>query len=82
MRLYERNILGSAAWVKVVESDADAASFRAWVDAHGGGPVAVDTETTGLDDRAEGWRLRMVQFGDMRTGWVIPAERRLMCSML
>lgn len=76
MRLYERNILGSAAWVKVVESDADAVSFRAWVDAHGRKPVAVDTETTGLDDRAEGWRLRMVQFGDTCTGWVIPAERK------
>ena len=76
MRLYERNILGSTAWVKVVESDADAASFREWIDTNGCGPVAVDTETTGLDDRAAGWRLRLVQFGDMRTGWVIPAERK------
>ena len=35
------------------------------------GPIALDTETTGLDIYSPGYRLRTVQFGDRHTAWVI-----------
>lgn len=36
--------------------------------------LAFDTETSGLDPRAPGAKLRLVQIGDRRTGWAIPWE--------
>jgi DNA polymerase-1 len=38
------------------------------------GPIALDTETTGLDIFSRGYRLRTVQFGTEREAWVIPFE--------
>jgi DNA polymerase-1 len=35
--------------------------------------IGVDTESTGLDTRND--RVRLVQFGDAHSGWVIPFER-------
>lgn len=37
--------------------------------------LAVDTETSGLDPRAPGAKLRLVQIGDHETGWAIPWEQ-------
>ncbi|MGY1440188.1 hypothetical protein [Streptomyces reniochalinae] len=39
------------------------------------GPIALDTETTGLDVFGASYRLRTVQFGDEREAWVIHWER-------
>ncbi|MFJ2783668.1 MULTISPECIES: DNA polymerase [unclassified Streptomyces] len=39
------------------------------------GPIAVDTETTGLQIFAPTFRLRTVQFGDAHDAWVILYER-------
>src|SRR5690606_41910825 len=39
------------------------------------GPIALDTETTGLAIYSPGYRLRTVQFGDRNTAWVRPYER-------
>lgn len=37
--------------------------------------LALDTETSGLDPRAPGAKLRLVQIGDHETGWAIPWEQ-------
>ena len=76
MKVHERNVVGAPVRVLVVESEDDAGQFRAWIDERASGPVAIDTETTGLNDRVSGWELRLVQFGDPYTGWVLPAGRR------
>ncbi len=76
MKVYERNVVGAPVRVLVVESEDDAGQFRAWIDERASGHVAIDTETTGLNDRVSGWELRLVQFGDPYTGWVLPGGRR------
>lgn len=37
--------------------------------------LGVDTETTGLDAYAPGAHIRLIQIGDKKTGWAIPAQR-------
>ncbi|MGW4986294.1 DNA polymerase [Streptomyces mirabilis] len=50
-------------------------AFREWfMRANAAGPIALDTETTGLDIYSPGYRLRTCQFGDARTAWVILYE--------
>ena len=59
------------AKLHLVETTEEVDQFRTWLGERR--PVlAVDTETGGLD----WWRepLRTVQFGDVNSGWVIPAE--------
>ena len=76
MRVYPYTIAGSGVTVKVPETREDLNEFRDWLRlANARGPVAVDTETTGLDIYSESFRLRTVQFGDADTGWVIHWER-------
>lgn len=76
MKIYPYAIAGDPVTVKVPESYADLQEFADWFDrANAAGPVALDTETTGLDIYSPGYRLRTVQFGDARTGWVIHWER-------
>jgi DNA polymerase-1 len=76
MRTYLHEINGSTVYAKVPETDVDLDDFRRWLEAADGrGPIAVDTETTGLDIYSDGYRLRTVQFGDALTGWVIHWER-------
>lgn len=60
----------------VAQNVDDLAAFRAWVTARvtTGDRVAVDTETTGLDPYMPGFRVRLVQFGTAREGWLIPVE--------
>jgi DNA polymerase-1 len=58
--------------VHVPESADDLREFFAWIgDADARGPIALDTETSGLDIFRPGYALRTVQFGDARTAWVI-----------
>ena len=39
-------------------------------------PIAVDTETTGLDIYGDGYAVRVVQFGTTQQAWVIPIVSR------
>ncbi|MFJ9616688.1 DNA polymerase [Streptomyces noursei] len=76
MRTYRHVIAGDAAYVYVPEDVADLDVFRQWaIAADRTGPIALDTETTGLDIYSASYRLRTVQFGDSRAAWVIHWER-------
>jgi len=73
---YPYKVAGQSVTVKVPETRADLDEFKAWVvEANARGPIALDTETTGLDIYSSTFRLRTVQFGDRLTGWVIHWER-------
>lgn len=75
MKTYPYQVAGQPVEIKVPEDRADLEEFKRWlVDANNRGPVALDTETTGLDIYSSTYRLRTVQFGDARTGWVIHWE--------
>lgn len=59
--------------LNLVESIDDAMALKRWLGERREGLLCVDTESGGLSP----WRtrLRMVQFGDMHTGWAVPWER-------
>lgn len=59
--------------LNLVESVDDAMALKRWLGERHDGIVAIDTESGGLS----AWKtqLRMVQFGDKRTGWAVPWER-------
>ncbi len=57
--------------VHPVRSDDDAAAAMAWL-MEGHALIGIDTETTGLDFHAD---VRLVQFGDQRTAWVMDPHR-------
>ncbi|MCX4547262.1 DNA polymerase [Streptomyces sp. NBC_01500] len=72
MKTFPYAIAGDPVAVKVPETVEDLEEFKAWiVEANKRGPIALDTETTGLDIYSPTYGLRTVQFGDRRTGWVI-----------
>jgi DNA polymerase-1 len=76
LRTYTHDVAGETTYVKVPEDYDDLRAFAVWAeDAAARGPIALDTETTGLDIFGDSFRLRTVQFGDSRTGWVIHWER-------
>ncbi|WP_327385684.1 DNA polymerase [Streptomyces sp. NBC_01207] len=60
----------------VPETTEDLDKFWKWFyQARARGPIAIDTETTGLDIFGPSFRLRTVQFGDAHDAWVILYER-------
>jgi len=59
----------------LVETLDEALAFKRWLgERHENDAVAVDTETSGLDPRDPGARIRLIQFGDTRQGWSVPWE--------
>jgi DNA polymerase-1 len=76
VRVHDYRIAGEAVEVRVCTNADDLAEFDAWARdmANSGEPVAVDTETTGLDIFSPGHRLRLVQFGNDTVAYVIPVE--------
>lgn len=67
------NDAGFQPELKLVERSEDIALFTAWLTEHGPRPLAVDTETTGLDPRTD--TIRLIQVGDADTAWAIPWGR-------
>jgi DNA polymerase-1 len=73
---YRHNVAGDDVSVHVPATREELDEFLAWAqDANRRGPIALDTETTGLDIFGASYRLRTVQFGDAHTAWVIHWER-------
>lgn len=76
MRELSFPLCGEAVPVHIPETTKDLEKFKTWARrAAKLGPVALDSETSGLDIFSEGFRLRTVQFGDAREAWVIHWER-------
>ncbi|MFE3591965.1 DNA polymerase [Streptomyces niveus] len=76
MLIYRHNVAGDVVNVHVPATPEELDEFVSWAQrANERGPIALDTETTGLDVFSDGYRLRTVQFGDARDAWVIHWER-------
>ncbi|MDJ0461992.1 DNA polymerase [Streptomyces sp. H27-C3] len=76
MLTYRHPIAGDVVNVHVPATPEELDDFLAWArEANRSGPIALDTETTGLDVFSDGYRLRTVQFGDAHDAWVIHWER-------
>jgi len=75
MRTYNYEVAGESVRVNVPETADDLREFMTWArNTAPCTPIALDTETTGLDIYSTPYRLRTVQFGDSHTGWVIHWE--------
>src|SRR5512135_2673475 len=60
--------------LRIVRETADAVDLLSWLGERR--PVtAIDTETTGTDVRAPGFKVRLFQIGDTQTAWVVPFEQ-------
>ncbi|MFE7315158.1 DNA polymerase [Streptomyces sp. NPDC057555] len=76
MQTYRHSVAGETVAVHVPQDARDLDGFRDWVrTANARGPIALDTETTGLGIYGRSFALRTVQLGDERTAWVIHWER-------
>ncbi|MCX4663372.1 DNA polymerase [Streptomyces uncialis] len=76
MQTFFHHVSGDRVAIRVPETADDLAEFWKWFyAARARGPIAVDTETTGLATYSSGYRLRTVQFGDAHTAWVLLYER-------
>lgn len=76
MQTYRHRIAGDIVTVRVPQTGADLDAFRRWFRAaERRGPIALDTETSGLDIYAPQFALRTVQFGDAHEAWVLHWER-------
>lgn len=60
--------------IHILDTPEKAGDFLAWLKTPGREFVAVDTENTGLDWAAPDFRVRMIQFGDEKSGWAIPFQ--------
>lgn len=73
MRTLSVRLKGQELPVHVLESQDDLYPFCDWLE-RPRRALAVDTETTGLDTYSVGFRVRLVQVGDLAGSWVIPVD--------
>lgn len=74
MRSYPYRVAGDETRISLPETRDDLDAFADWIRAQGRRRIAVDTESTGLQQFYPGHRLRMVQFGTATEAWVLPVE--------
>jgi len=67
-------VAGERVTVNIVQTAEDLAEFREWMREQGNRVVAFDTEATGLDWYSDAFRLRVAQFGNRDTAYVIPVD--------
>ena len=73
MRQHHQFVDGDVTTINVVETVEDIEPFLRFVEERN--ILGVDSETTGLDIYSTTHRLRVAQFGDHTTAWVVPVER-------
>ncbi len=74
MRTQKHTVGGAPVTINVVETAEDLTEFDRFIQKNLK-VLAVDSETTGLDIYSDGFRCRLVQFGNPREAWVVPVER-------
>ena len=72
MKIINAFIGGADRPIHVYERPEDASAFWDFLKVATARPIAVDSETNGLDPYAPSFKLRLVQFGTMTEAWVIP----------
>ena len=75
MITHDYRVAGETVKIHVLEHLEDLEPMRSWFRDHGKQIIACDTEGTGLNPYAVDFRLRLVQFGDGKTAWVVPYDR-------
>lgn len=73
MKLIEERVAGDPVQIHVLERPEDLEQFRDFIRNNLRG-LAFDTETTGLDIYSTDYKLRLAQFGNRDTAYVIPVE--------
>lgn len=73
MKIIEERVAGERVTINVLERPEDLEAFRDFIRANLKG-LAFDTETTGLDIYSADYKLRLCQFGNRWTSYVIPVE--------
>lgn len=73
MRQHQYEVAGEPVVINVVETVEDLDPFRDFVRSHLR-CLAADTETTGVQIYAPGFKTRLVQFGTTTEAWVLPVE--------
>lgn len=72
VKTFTPTLVGKPRPIYVWETPYDNDTFLQFIVDHGGRPIAVDSETSGLDPYAPTFELRLVQFGTKEAAWVIP----------
>jgi DNA polymerase-1 len=73
VKLIEERVAGEPVKIYVLERPQDLEAFREFIRNNLKG-LAFDTETTGLDIYSADYKLRLAQFGNRDTAYVIPVE--------
>lgn len=73
MREHRHEVAGEPVTINYVETEEDLDEFRTFV-ARNTRCLGVDSETTGLDTYSDGFRCRLVQFGNQTEAYVLPVE--------
>lgn len=76
MKVLPYTVAGDRVVINVIETTDDLNEFVQWLVRTEGKILALDTETTGTNIYARGFKLRTVQIGDETTAYVLPIDER------
>lgn len=76
MKTIHDSLAGEPISFHYVNDARDLRAVLSWVDKYAGKPLAMDTESTGINCYVPGWKLRTFQFGNARRSFIIPAWYR------
>lgn len=82
MIVIKDSIANSVISFRYVETQADADEAYAFAKRYLGKWLALDTESTGLNCYHPDWLLRLFQFGNAKTCYLIPAKRRKLIAAI
>lgn|GEM_PF-996964 len=71
MRTLTHVVDGDTCTIRIPESPEDGREFLAWLNTRTEAPLALDTETSGLQVFGRSFNIRLVQVGDTREAWVL-----------
>ena len=76
MKTLPYTVAGDRVVINVIETADDLNEFVQWLVRTEGKILALDTETTGTNIYAHGFKVRTVQIGDETTAYVLPVDER------